>query len=97
MVQCVSTRLFAFFVVDNLQRCFIVPLYAFLWEGQNDPICDGSNFLSMYKNEMRSAFFDLVLFVQYLLWCQSVSNSSCMEFKTNEKVAEITVKNRKLH
>ena len=42
--------------VDNLQRCSIVPLYALLEEGQNDPICDGSNFLSMYKKEMRSAF-----------------------------------------
>ena len=72
--------------VDNLQRCSIVPLYALLEEGQNDPICDGSNFLSMYKKEMRSAFFDLILFAQYLLWRQSVSNSSkCREFQQKEK------------
>ena len=35
---------------------------------------------------MRSAFFDLILFAQYLLWCQSVSNSSkCREFQQKEK------------
>ena len=38
---------------------------------------------------MRSAFFDLILFAQYLLWCQSVSNSSkCREFQQKKKSRE---------
>ena len=45
-----------FLLSITFERCFILPLYAFLWEGQNDPICDGSNFLFMYKKKWDPPF-----------------------------------------